>query len=365
MAEVLGSHTATCRVEVLRAGEVVLTADTIAAGSVTLDQTAASRGRVDVTFVDNGTLGVIPEHAGDPLAPYGNELRVWRGVIYASGTSEMVSLGIFRIDDVSIQDAGDSLTIQVAGLDRSASLIDARFETPIEVVDGTNYAQAISDVLDLEATPFEGNFATTSLTAPHLIAEEGSDRWAFAQQMAASIGMSLYFDGDGVLQLQPVTQLSDNPVWALSEGEDGLLLSGSRRWTRQGAFNRVIATGENAGAGAPVRGVATDDAPTSPTYYGGPFGRVPRFYASSLITTDDQAADAAAGILARELGTTQTVDFGAVVNPALEPDDLVTIRRPRLGIDEQHIIDAITIPLSATETMTGRTRATTVVGVSA
>ncbi len=63
------------------------------------------------------------------------------------------------------------------------------------------------------------------------------------------------------------------------------------------------------------------------------------------------------GILARELGTTQTVDFGTVTNPALEPNDVARVTRLRAGIDEDHIIDALTIGLDAAAAMTGRTRA--------
>ena len=47
-----------------------------------------------------------------------------------------------------------------------------------------------------------------------------------------------------------------------------------------------------------------------------------------------------------------------LVNPALEPDDLVQVTRTRAGLTaEAHIVDSVTIPLTAEGTMTGRTRA--------
>lgn len=362
LTAVADSHQLAVQVEVLDAGEV--TGDpitTVLDGTVTLDQSAASRGRLDMSVVDDGTFGLVPDDPDHLLAPYGNELRVSRGVRYPDGTDELVALGVFRIDDSEVLDTGDQLTVRVSGLDRSGRVIDARFEEPYEIAQGTNYADAIQDTIEAAIPGLEFNFTATSRTTPKLIAEEGADRWAFCQEMARSLGMALYFDGDGVCVLAPVSTLGGTPAWDLVEGEAGVLVTAGRTWTRQGAFNRVIATGENTGETAPARGVATDDNPLSPTYYYGPFGKVPRFYSSPFITTDAQASDAAYAMLARELGTTQAVNFGALVNPALEPDDLVRVTRARAGIDEGHILDALVVPLTAEAVMTGRTRAVQVV----
>lgn len=327
-------------------------------GTVTLDATAQVRGRLALTIADDGTLGLIPTAATSALAPYGNEIRVSRGITYPDGSTELVSLGVYRIDDIDTKDTGGSLTATISGMDRAARIIDARFEEPYQVASGTNYATAIEDVLQAAWPDIPTDFITTTRTTPQLIAEEGADRWEFATSMATSLGMTLYFDGDGTCVLRPATTSSTGIE--LAEGEHGVLLEADRRWTRQGAFNRVIATGENTGEAAPVRGVATDDNPLSPTYYYGEFGKVPRFYSSPFITTADQAEDAAAAILARELGTTQQANFGTIVDPRLEPGDIVQVTRARLGIDELNEIDQLTIPLSAEGSMTGRTRATQV-----
>lgn len=353
------SHQIATLVSVLTATEEIpLTA--AVAGTVTLDQPAATRGRCDLTLVDDGTLGLVPRLPADLLTPYGNEIRASRGVLLPTGP-ELVSLGIFRIEDVEITDGPEGLQIQVTGQDRSARVIDARFEEPYQVAGGTNAITAIAAVIAAAWPDVETDLTPTSRTSPQVLANEGDDRWAFAQSLATSIGYALYFDGDGVLIGRPVAT-STTPVDRIAEGEGGVLVRAGRRWTRQGTFNRVIATGENTGEAAPARGVATDLDPTSPTYYYGDYGRVPRFYSSPFIATDDQAADAAAAILARELGTTQQVSFGSIVNPALEPDDVIAVRRDRAGIDEDHIIDRLTIPLGHEEAMSGATRATTTTG---
>jgi hypothetical protein len=324
-------------------------------GNVTLDRTAAVRGRCDVTIVDDGTLDLVPAGATDLLAPYGNEIRLSRGVQYADGTVELVSLGVFRIQDAEVTDDPSGMQIRIAGQDRAARFIDARFEEPYQVASGDNYATAIEDVLQAAWPDIPTDFTATALTTPAVIAQEGDDRWAFAQSMATAISMDLYFDGDGTCILAPVV-LTD-PVLSIAEGENGVLVAAGRRWTREGTFNRVIATGENTGEAAPARGVATDDNPLSPTYYFGQFGKVPRFYASPFITNDAQAASAAQKILDDELGTTEQVSFGSYVLPQLEPGDTVRVTRLRAGIDEDHIVDSLTAPLKADGTMSGATRA--------
>jgi hypothetical protein len=314
-----------------------------------------------LTFVDDGSLGLVPTSAYHPLAPYGNEFRVSRGVLLPGGP-ELVPVGIFRIDNVNVDDDPGSLSLQLAGQDRSARVADAKFEEPYQIAAGTPVGLAIRETIDLGVSGFSYDFALVSATTPLLNAEEGGDRWAFCQEMAKAIGMTLYFDARGWCVLRPITQPAGDVAAELVEGVGGLLLKAGSQWARAGAFNRVIATGENTGQGAPVRGVATDDNPLSPTYYYGPFGKVPMFYNSPLITSNDQAAAAAQGLLVKQLGTTQSINFGAIVNPTLEPNDVLAIARARVGVDERHIVDQLTIPLTAEQPMTGRTRAIQIVG---
>jgi Domain of unknown function (DUF5047) len=352
------SHSMGLLVEVLRDGLVIEEITAVTGGSVTLDAKAAIRGRLDLTLVDDGTLDLIPTLAGDSLAPYGNELRVSRGVNYPDGTSELVTLGVFRINDTDVSDGPDTLTIQIAAMDRSARIADARFEDPTTITQGVNVATQILNTIQAVYSDVVYDFAATTHTTGHMTVEEGSDRWELCQHFASNAAMELYFNGDGTLILRAEGQGA--AAATLAEGVDGVLLSSSRRWTRQGTFNRVIATGENTGETAPVRGVATDDNPLSPTYYLGTFGQVPRFFVSQFFTTSQQALDTANAMLLKELGTTQSVNFGSLVMPQLEPNDVVRITRERAGIDEDHVIDAVTIPLTADQSMTGTTRATQV-----
>lgn len=357
-AAITQSHRMAVLVEVLQDSTVIRTLDTVTGGTVTLDAKAQSRGRVDLTLVDDGTLSLVPTTAASTLAPYGRELRVSRGIRYPDNSLELVRLGVFRFDETTISESPGSLEIQVAGPDRSDRISTARFEAPFQIASGTNVATAILAIITPAYPDVVTDFVTTAVTTPDIFVEEEGDRWELALKLARDAGLRLYFNGDGTLVLD--VDSTGQPVITLAEGTTGVLLSGGRRWTSQGAFNRVIATGENTGVGTPVRGVATDLNPLSPTYYNGPFGPRPKFYRSQFIVTATQAQDAANAMLARELGTTQTVNFGTLVLPHLEPGDIATITRARVGINEDNVIDSLTIPLTHDGAMTGATRASQV-----
>lgn len=331
------------------------TVPAVTGGTVTLDQTAAIRARADLQLFDDGTLELVPTGAGSLLAPYGNQLIVRRGLVHTTGRVELVRLGTFRIEDTDVEESADGLLIQVSGLDYAAIVIDAKTETPMEIADGTTIEAAILALVAPALPVLVTDMPATGFTTPKLVAEEGSDPWELAQRIARAAGLTLYFDQDAVLTLR--TPPAGSPVRTISEGVNGVLLRASRRWTRVGAKNRMIATGENTGEATPVRGVWTDTDPASPTQYGGPFGRVPEFFNSQIIQTADQADQAAAAEGAKVRGTTQEVSFGALVDPTLEPGDIVHIKRARAGIDENHVLDTVTIPLAPDGALDSRTRA--------
>lgn len=356
------SHTIATRVEVLSDGLVAKVLDNVDSGEVTLDSTAASRGRVSLDLV--GTEELIPTSPQSLLAPFGNELVVYRGVRLPTQIS-LIRLGIFRIDECEVTDEGGDLTISISGLDRSARFIEAPFEEPFEIEAGTEVSDAILAALaDVTWPEFQHLFADTNVPLPWLRAEEGEDRWDFVQGLATSIGGQLYFNADGVLVLKPnEEEIGSLPVGTYSEGEDGILLGINHTWHRDTIYNKVIVTGENTTAAdeadedqPPPRGEATDDNPLSPTFYGGPFGRKPYFYPNSYISTDQQARLAARGMLVRALGAPDSIGFASIVDPRRRPGDLVRITRERLGVDEDHLIDQISIPLGPGDQMTAQTR---------
>jgi hypothetical protein len=180
--------------------------------------------------------------------------------------------------------------------------------------------------------------------------------------MARSIGMELYFDGLGRPVLRPEPDLSTtNPVLTIAEGPGGVLTEIGLHLDRAPAYNRVIAFSENASTGEVFRGVWTDDDPASPTYYFGPFGRKPRFYASSFLNSDAQCESAARAVGLANIGVARSIDFALAPNPVVECGDVVIVRRVALGVDEVQIVDSYTYGLGALGTMNCQSRARQVV----
>lgn len=333
-------------------------------GQVTLDATSATRASLSATLAigDDALADWVPDNPTDRLAPYGNTLEVRRGVEFPDGTTEMVPLGVFRIDETTVDDSGEDVTIQVSGLDFSQYLIDAVFEANGQVPQGDDAAETIQRLVDdaLVGVTYADDFFDQAVSLPLLNYEAGGDRWDFCQGLAEAIGgYSLYFDGEGVLTLRPQPQAAEAD-YVVTEGEGGNLLSISKRWTVDGAVNRVVVTGEN-DTDTPWYGETKDEDEGSPTNYYGPFGKFTFTYSSNYIISDDNAQQVAENILALKLGTGQQISFASLVNPALEPLDVVEVVRERVGVSELHVLDSLTIPLAPGEAMSCTTRVARVV----
>ena len=336
---------------------------------MTLDLTAAVRGSCQLQF---GDPTLIPQAVGDLLVPYGNEIQVSRG-IRSGGFEHLVPLGIFGIQDVSLSDTPEGITIDVTGADRAQKAIDATFDEAFTIAGGTLATTAILNLVSGGMTVAETDFISRAGNAPMHQGEQGGDRWALAQDMAYVMGCDLYWSNTGVLVLRPISSLGDAPVASIVEGEDGVevnpsLLDIGRTWSRREAHNKWIVIGVNpasaTGDTPPPTATAIDDNPSSPTYYYGPFGRKPEVWNTSLSDTTAACLEAAEGKKAKEIGLTQEINFGALVKPALEPGDVVHVKRTRMVegevfevANEAHILDSITIPLDAGTPMQGSTRA--------
>jgi hypothetical protein len=165
----------------------------------------------------------------------------------------------------------------------------------------------------------------------------------------------VFVNYDGALRFE-VTPDPSVPLWTVDAGEQGVLIAMSRKLTREGIYNSIVTTGEAIDDNnAAVRAVVRDSNPDSRTSVHGSFGKVPRFYRSESLTVDTKAVDAGRALLRQSLGRPVAADFSAVPNPALEPFDPIRIRYPTGS--NVHVIDDLTIPLTADQPMTGAVRA--------
>lgn len=324
-------------------------------GDVVMDATAKVERQGSLTTRGQDAW---PRVGDTRFAPYGNEVFLRRGVDLGSGVL-WVPLGYYRIE-TSDQDDAPRGQMTLTLFDRMKGIVDARLmsprtyrpTTPVSVV----FEDLVGEIYPDVVIAFDDSSGTRSLGRELLVEE---DRHAGLLDVADGLGKVMHFDDVGIFRVEDPPP-TDVAAWEVRAGHGGVLVNAGRQITREGVYNAVVATGEGSDDVAPVRGVAIDANPLSPTFFGGRFGQVPRFYSSPFLTTEAQAQAAAVSILRRSVGLPYNVKFDAVVNPALRPYQAIMIRY-KDGNMENHVVDRLTIPLVEGAFMSGSTREQTLV----
>lgn len=357
-AALITSHQVAIKAEVYDNGLLQTTLEVLG-GSVTIDGSAVVRRTCTISLTDeDGTL--TPSEASDLLAPFGNEIKLYRGATI-SDADDTVPIGVFGIEASNVSGQRGGLTIDITGSDRAAKVQRARWTSAYAIASATNYATAIHDLLTSRVSGLSFNFTTTSRTTPALVFGDSTqnDPWAAAQKLATDIGCELFFDADGVCVLRTIPDPSTaSTAWTYAEGSTATILGVKRAMSREGVYNHVIVAGEPVDGTTPVRAEAYDDDPASPTYYLGDFGDVPYFYTSPLITSTAQAQDVANGLLRKVLGAVETVDVEIIPNPGHEASDIIQVTHASTVTDDRFVLDRAEIPLSYADSMkvSGRRR---------
>lgn len=297
-----------------------------------------------------------PKEMFDYLMTTGLELTVYRGV-YVNDEPEYVPLGVFSADSVEMSYTVQS-TIKFAGSDRSKRIAKNKFVDAYEIAPGNDLATAVNDLLvnrwPNTVTSF-GNVVSTIGALQLFDSGDGSNPWEAARKMMADHGWDLNFNGEGVARAQSIPDPATQSVaFDFGTGETNMVTGGNLKGSMEQTYNGVVVTGEGSGIAVPVRAIAWDDDPASPTYAGSVFGRVPMFYSSSLITTETMAQVVADSMLAKVKGRAQQLSWPAVVNPALEPLDVVSVTLD--GVKSYLVLDSLTIPLRASDPMDATAR---------
>lgn len=315
-------------------------------GSVTVDRSQAARRTCSVTLPDP-TL--IPRTPSDALNVYGARLRISRGIIYGDGTTELVPVGMFRVENVSGDvDLGP---VTVTGSSFEAYLVDDSFRTSV-TAPSTLTAFAAIDMLITQTLPnatvllngSDGPIGTTTWDAQ-------DSRWTAIQTLATAIGCEVYADADGDFIVAPLPAVvASSVVWEVAASEGGALITPIRGMSRPAA-NSITASGDNTTDNTPpVSATVEDTDPTSPTYVLGPFGRVTGFYSSSTLTTTGACVSAATAQLAAQRKPNTTADLTALPNPLLEPGDVIRVVYAD-GTRELHQVASFPLGLDTTTAM--------------
>lgn len=326
-------------------------------GGVEYDASADIRSTGGVTVVHPW-----PNARDLRIAPYGvSEVFLARGVETGAAGTLWAPLGYYRISKTTQSDASRGpLALDLD--DRMATLIDSRFMQPRQWLTGTLVGDIVSEVV-LEVYPDAvivwDDDSDESQLGRSLIVEES--RLEVIKTLADGLGKIFYWDELGRLVFRTIPSETD-VIWTVKAGPDGAMVKADRSLSRDGVYNAVVVMGEGADDLNPVRAVAVNAQESSPTFFGGPFGRVPRFYSSSFITTQSQAENAAVNLLRQSLGAPYDVGLSALPNPAVRPYDVIRVVYND-GTREVHIVDRVSVSLNTREAITIATRQSTIIHV--
>lgn len=325
-------------------------------GDIELDATADIRGAGTVTLAEPW-----PRVRNRSLAPFGAEVFIARGVDLGASGTLWAPLGYYRIQDLEQSDAARG-PLQLSLEDRMATIIDSRFLQPRQWVQGVTVGEIVDEIVREIYPAVEivyDDDSDQSQLGRSLIAEES--RYDMLLTLANGLGKIVYWDGEGRLRFESIPD-EQTPIWRVNAGPDGVMVESKRSLSREGVYNALVVLGEGTDELNPVRAVAYDAQESSPTFFGGPFGQVPRFYASPFITTQLQAENAAVNMLRQSLGASYDVGLSAVPNPALKPYDVLRVVYND-GTREMHIVEKVSIPLAAEATLAISTRQSTIIHV--
>ncbi|MEU6990410.1 DUF5047 domain-containing protein [Streptomyces sp. NPDC046465] len=331
-------HTPVTEVQLFKTDGSVVTIEHTG-GSVPVDRGQTIRRTCTVTTADTS---LIPRTPADELATYGARLRIARGVEYGDGSSELVPLGVFRLDSVDGDPTDGPVTLQGKSLE--ACVVDDKLTEPYKA---TGTVVGAATALIQRSLP-DADVISTIVDAPigARTFDVEADPWAGVQEIVAAAGAECYTNADGVFVISALPDPETaSAVWEVAAGEGGVYVQGSRAMSADKVFNGVLARGENTEENvAPVEYLATETDINSPTYWGGPFGRRPDFYTSSTLTTVDACAQAANLKLAAGKAPNASGDFSSLPNPALECGDIIRVIHPD-GTRELHQVQSFSVPL--------------------
>lgn len=325
-------------------------------GGVEFDASADIRSTGGVTVAEEW-----PNARDLRFAPYGSEVFLARGVETGAGGVLWAPMGYYRISKTTQGNAARGpLSLDLD--DRMATLIDSRLMQPRQWLLGTTVGEIINEVV-LEVYPDAvivwDDDSDESQLGRSLIAEES--RLEVIKTLAEGLGKIFYWDEIGQLVFKDIPSETDI-IWTVNAGPGGVMVNADRSISRDGVYNAVVVTGEGADQITPVRAVAVNAQESSPTFFGGPFGRVPRFYSSSFITTQSQAQNAAVNLLRQSLGAPYDVGLSAVPNPAARPYDVYRVVYND-GTRETHIVDRVSMPFNVDSAISIATRQSVIIHV--
>lgn len=220
----------------------------------------------------------------------------------------------------------------------------ADFVNPFVVTAGQTRAAAIASIVT-NARP--GTVVTTLSSGGTVGAAKvfTDSRLDAISALANDGGLESFFAGDGSYVIRAQQSLSSASVWTIKD----TLKAAARARPMDRLYNTVVVKpSATDGSQTWTQQVAQVVDPAHPRHPS-KIGVVPYFYASPTIANTADALRVANNMLARVLGTTETLELETITNPALEGGDVIRVITPQLNNDPadifQHFTDGFTLTL--------------------
>jgi hypothetical protein len=359
-------HIAVAKAEVWNQEQRLIELD-IRDGSVDVSVDSAIRRNCQVSLVTSrASDNIVPDTDFDYLTPFGNELRLYRGVQFSDGTTEYVPLGVFIITDVNILDSNDGVVVVVRGDDRGLRISRNKWIQPYQMTSGS-LESSITSLLQNRYSDIQTNFPTTNVTIQQVVLGTTSpnDPWKDAVEICELGGYDLYFDVNGIATMRQFPSLDGSPVVEIFQEDEGTTITSlSRDISTRNTYNGIIYRLEGSNITTPVQVEIWDEDSASPTYRYGVFGEAPTFVTTNVLSTQAEAVQAASILLNKFIGAQEQISFDSLVDPTLDANDVIYVKANGAKVDRLAIIDSIQIPLSPSGQMVTRTRVVRVVNTN-
>lgn len=314
-AALLGSHEMSTRVVCLRGG---VSLGDVPVRSVSVTATYATRGGrdgylyVDRNVIDSGLLNPLSDQ-----------------VIIYTGIKGIVEVPIFtgRVDSYNIDEFGG---VEVLLMSRGVEAIRAEFEVPwavqVPLFNTSEIAEILQNVDPTWAVDTSG--ATPRAIPDNLVFE--FDRGQALDQIASGSSTVWQPDRTGgfVVYDNPYSigpSLASESVVTLTDGQDGCLVSVFEAKSREGIYNSITVVVERVNNTEPIRVTVRDTLPTSPTYWGGLFGKANLVVKNQNPTNLPDATQLALRILRQSLALQRSWRIELPHMPLLDPGDVFVL----------------------------------------
>lgn len=349
------THDMLTRIESWYGGQQLVTSVPVTAASIAFDATGVLQRQLKIS-VPVATPDRRWDPAGNPshpLACYGQRLKVYTGIGYPNGGTELLDLGWFLITKWEHREESSSVAIEA--VDLAQLLVDDRLTVPWAPPPGATFASEFTRlVAGILPVRIPAGFPDRAISRTVVWPRERDK--AITELCEAWPARWSVDDSGAVTVTAPWGLVSDTtpPDIVLSDGATGTVTA-RRRYGERGALSNVAVVDGKTGDDntAAPHAEASITSAQSPIRASGPYGRVTRFYASDLILTQAQAQSVADSMLVTYATAGRAEGFAAVPDPAVQLGDVARIYT-RDGDAYTGRLTAIGLPLTpANAPMTG------------